>query len=144
MAVKIKLDDAVVCEHWARFVNEYSVEEGDLKEDAGFQKNKRAILAGIKNGFIEIEEDAKQGIVIRQHLLHVPDSGFTDGKPLIYRAPNASDISRAGIGKEDRTVNMRYVSIAAALTDKPDHDIMKLYGPDRARMEAIAALFLSM
>ena len=137
-AAKNPISELAAKVQWKLLEDEYCIEP---EPDGQLGKIKSAIIMAIQKGRVEILEDPDEGVVIHQILLRAPTK---DGnKSLTYRAPDASHIATTGIGKEAERANvMRWVSLAAAVTNVNEGAITRLKGGDRATMETIAQLFL--
>jgi hypothetical protein len=137
-APKNPISELAAQAQWALLEEEYCIEPDP---DGQLGKIKTSIIVAIQKGRVEVLEDPNEGVVIRQTLLRSPTK---DGnRTLTYHAPDASHIATTGIGKEaERTNVMRWVSLAAAVTNTDEGAITRLKGGDRTTMETIAQLFL--
>lgn len=143
----LKIGKKEAQKQWDLFADEYSL--GDLK---GKPKNahmammaemEEAITRYIAAGWVEIVEDAEEGVIVKQHLKR-PLKGHNE-MYLLYKAPTPSQIAITRVGAADsgEMANaIKYKKLASAITEVDEPTMDRIKGPDRSCMEVIGSLFM--
>ncbi len=129
---------------WGLLEDEYTLApKAEIEKDDPLYNLRLALIRYIMAGWVQVENEGVQGVVITQFLSRDID-GIEDAK-IRYLGAKVGHIAAAGIGKEKDTAHViRYMKVASATGMVPEPLLEKMEGGDRSRMEVIGSLFLRM